>query len=301
MKVDQFIKTMVVALDEDPGNSDGYWAQAYIDKALELKILQANDFDDYRAMISREDMSKLSVRTLESLEGKKNYTYDAKDNDLLLNEINDRSSISDLEGEAYISQSYELGLITGYPDGSFKPKDGLKRSEACTVIRRVIEASQRKPYQAALSSNWDVRAEKVYEETGIRPFENTTTDLDEGVITQYELKNIQDTYSFASFLSYNTEDDQKDDWNVIVSAAAVKLFGDNNLETQLFELEYIFRNIHDVDETVTNEVITSIRKRITGVSTPTEKWELDNGAFIQIYGSGADSKTIAIDAVGFKF
>lgn len=301
MTVDAFIKTMVVALGNDPGNADGYWAQNYIDEAIEMGILMDGDFSDFAKMITRADMSMLAVRTVVKLEGEKEYVYVPGMNDALYNSITDTADIMNFDDQAFILHSYELGIITGYPNGSFKPNDGLKRSEACTVIRRVIEESQRTPYEEPVASEWDLRAEEVYEETGIRPFENTTTDIDDGVITEYELKNILDTYSFESFLSYNNDDDQRDDWNIIFGKAAVELYGDDNLETQLFEVEYIFRNIHDVDETVTNEVVASLRKRVTGVSTPIEKWELDNGAFIQIYGSNADSKTLSITAIGYKF
>lgn len=145
MTVDQFIKTMVVALGYNPEKGKDYWAQPYIDKAIELGIVKNGDFASYKKSITRGEMAMLTVRVVEMLEGAKNYTYVGSEEAKLRNSISDYNNISG-NHKAYVLKAYEIGTITGYPDGSFKAGASLKRSEACTVVRRVIDASRRDPF-----------------------------------------------------------------------------------------------------------------------------------------------------------
>ncbi|MDF1618844.1 S-layer homology domain-containing protein, partial [Petrocella sp. FN5] len=48
--------------------------------------------------------------------------------------------------KANVLKVYEGGIITGYPDGTFKPEMTLTRAEGVAVIRRIIDKSARKPY-----------------------------------------------------------------------------------------------------------------------------------------------------------
>ena len=43
-----------------------------------------------------------------------------------------------------IVKCYDLGILTGFPDGEFKPNNILTRAEAIAVIRRLIDRSARK-------------------------------------------------------------------------------------------------------------------------------------------------------------
>lgn len=145
MTRDQFIKTMVVALGYNIEKGKDYWAQPFIDKAIELGVIKEGEFSSYNNSMTRGEMAILTVRVVELLEGPKQYTYVDKEADKLRNSISDYNSIKDVEKE-YVLKAYELGTITGYPDGSFKADTSLKRSEACTVIRRVIDAKERDPF-----------------------------------------------------------------------------------------------------------------------------------------------------------
>ncbi len=139
---DQFIKTMVVALGYQYENGEKYWAQPYIDKAIELGIIKIGEFSEYRKAISRGEMAMLAVRAVEALEGVYNYIYVNGEQHKLTDTIADFNSIPE-DKRPYIIKSYEQGLIKGYENNSFKSMDFLKRSEACTVIRRVIDKNQR--------------------------------------------------------------------------------------------------------------------------------------------------------------
>ncbi len=49
---DQFITMVVRAAGQEPGNADDYWAQNYIDTAIELGYLETSDFTDYTEQIT---------------------------------------------------------------------------------------------------------------------------------------------------------------------------------------------------------------------------------------------------------
>lgn len=140
--VDQFIKAMVVALGYNPELGKSYWAQPYIDKAIELGIVKKGEFNTYTYPITRAEMSLICIRVVEKLESEKTYQYDMFINNDLLNSIKDQSQIKEAFKKS-VSNVYELGIIAGYNDGTFKPLNSLKRCEASTVIRRVIDPTQR--------------------------------------------------------------------------------------------------------------------------------------------------------------
>ena len=195
MTVDQFIKTMIAALGYELSNGDEYWAEPYINQAIELEIMSESDFKDYTLEISRAEMAKLAVKTIELLEGEQNYQYDPSKSSLIISSISDKDQLFGFDTEKYVSNSYELGIITGYPDGSFKPENGLKRSEACTVIRRVIDASIREPFVETTISNDELA---VFEEHGYLPF---SSGFDESVISKEILKTEAENFSFDSGLA----------------------------------------------------------------------------------------------------
>ncbi len=135
---DQFITMVVRASGYNLENAPVYWAQNYIDKALELGIIEENDFDNYKSQISREEMSMIVVRVVENLEGEKPFT----DLTQVKQVVNDSEDFT-YKYETYIMKTYKLGIITGYPDHSFKPQGVLTRSEASAVIVRLIDANER--------------------------------------------------------------------------------------------------------------------------------------------------------------
>lgn len=143
IRVDEFIKTMVVALGYNPGNGEKYWASEYITKAIDLNIISSVDFADYTKSLSRAEMAMIAENTLIALEGKKSYLQEA-DVKKAMTDYN--TSVKNSMYEKNIIHVYELGIITGYPDGSFGPTNSLTRAEAVTVIRRVIDFSVRKAF-----------------------------------------------------------------------------------------------------------------------------------------------------------
>ena len=54
---------------------------------------------------------------------------------------------------ANVVRFYDLGILTGYPDGEFKPDKYLTRAEAVAVIRRIVDPSARNTGELPVATN----------------------------------------------------------------------------------------------------------------------------------------------------
>lgn len=135
---DQFITMVVRAAGQEPGNADDYWAQNYIDTAIELGFLETNDFTDYTEQITREEMSMIIMRAVEHLEGQQALN----DLEQVLQVVSDSDDFT-YKYKNYIMQAYKLGIITGYTDDTFRPQGVLSRAEASAVLVRLIDPKER--------------------------------------------------------------------------------------------------------------------------------------------------------------
>ncbi len=295
MQVDQFIKTMVVALGENPGNGSEYWAQTYIDQAIAMGILKENDFDDYTAMITRAEMAMLSVRTLTSLEGEADYDYEAIVGSSLYRGIIDRDDIKDEVVAEFICHAYESGLITGYPDNTYRPNDGLKRSEACTVIQRVIDASKRKPYEP---DEWAVRADEIYDDTGYVVFTGESPNVAGEIVSAELLRSENGKYVFGSFLNYNDTIISDGVWSIFFGIVSAE-HNIENKNQQLYELEYILSELWKVEDQVISEITSKIEQRLEVGSTSEKTWTINDGAVIRFNASVENDRLLTISGLNF--
>lgn len=133
----EFIKMALVAgTGEDVGNAaTGHWASNYYDKAQELGYFTRYDIDkaNLDKQITRAHMALITSAVLGDV---KISSYD---------EI--QKGITDVtyktKYEYDITKAYATGILTGYPDNTFKPEKTLTRAEAATVIYRLVDESRR--------------------------------------------------------------------------------------------------------------------------------------------------------------
>lgn len=150
LTVDQFLKCLVVASGHTVIHSgDGYWAQPYIDEALETGIISQGDFSDYRVGLSREVMAGIVLNAVMQLE----YVKLRYSSEIELS-LTDRSLVNPNHMDD-VTAVFELGIITGYPDGRFAPMATLTRAEAVTIIRRIIDVSARVPFSSEEKIDYD--------------------------------------------------------------------------------------------------------------------------------------------------
>lgn len=113
-----------------PVAKKGYWGQNYIDFAIDNSLIKPNDFKDYNRKITREEMAYIITNAV-------TMTKDVSYEDSLILKIGDYTTIDSKYIEGVLS-AYETGIISGYPDGSFKAKGKATRAETCVVISRFL-------------------------------------------------------------------------------------------------------------------------------------------------------------------
>jgi hypothetical protein len=147
VQVDQYIKMVVKSMGYAPSEETKYWAQNYIDIALEQKLISKDEFPDYKRPITREEATRIIVKaTLLKEDFPYNDPYNSPDN-LVRSKIKDYSDIKDINKQ-FVLQSYEIGLIRG-SGGYFKPAGTLTRAEAATIVIRYLDDVSRVPFTPA--------------------------------------------------------------------------------------------------------------------------------------------------------
>jgi len=116
----------------------GQWHEDYIRRALASGLLKASDYGENLKpdeIIPREEMAGLLVSAKTA--------YLAQHPEVDYQELNPAPVLSDLgtaaeKYRAAIQESTEVGFLRGFPDGTFRPKEGVTRGESATVITRVL-------------------------------------------------------------------------------------------------------------------------------------------------------------------
>ena len=129
---DELIALVLRANGNEQENAEGYWAQNFINKAKSLNLFDNGDFSKYDAPITREMIAKIIIR------GLGNQTY--SNLSAAEKKLNDISSAKEKD---YIVKAVDLGIITGYEDGTFRPDTYATRAEAATMVCRMIDESYR--------------------------------------------------------------------------------------------------------------------------------------------------------------
>lgn len=140
LTVEQFITMVIRASGFDPKAAKGEkWSKPFIEKAVELGYIKTNDFYDYGASITRGEMARIVVTAVTNITGE--YTY--RDAEKIKTFIVDYEKIGNGFKDAVV-KAYDVGVIGGYPDGTFGADSVLTRAEATAVMRRLIDVSARR-------------------------------------------------------------------------------------------------------------------------------------------------------------
>lgn len=114
------------------GSGNENWYDDYVDYAIKYKIIRKNQFSDYNAKITREEMAKIFANILpeEAME-----------------EINDIEEIPDVsEDDEYFEEIiflYRVGILLGDEKGAFNPKNYITRAEVSAMITRIVDVNER--------------------------------------------------------------------------------------------------------------------------------------------------------------
>jgi hypothetical protein len=185
-RIDEFLKCLVLALNYKPAETTSdYWAQGFIDTAKEMNwMAYVNDdreFKNYTVPINREQMGVILYAAIDEIPGvqmnggRVNLMYKLSEYERGIS----FSPYSQIDGSSYfLLHIYAIGLITGYPDGSFGNKNQLTRAEAAAVLARVVDPSRR-----------------IYPDVGFTPPKGKVEV--EGVIFDYEKDLIKEETEYS--------------------------------------------------------------------------------------------------------
>lgn len=141
MRRDEFAKVLSCMLDVQGivpetgdvnptlNDIDSNWAREYILNVCTYIPYSGTSFRP-EDVITREDMVTAIIRAMD---------VDVSTADLLRaqNTFSDYNDITD-SLKPYVAYSLEHDIVTGYTDGSFRPKEGVSRSVACAVLYRAF-------------------------------------------------------------------------------------------------------------------------------------------------------------------
>ncbi|HHX74372.1 MAG TPA: S-layer homology domain-containing protein, partial [Firmicutes bacterium] len=116
------------------GNKGGHWAEPYRDKAAELGWINKADYNNLDMNITRLEIASMVARAC----GETGENLDAfKDN------LTDFATITNTTLRNEAITCYSLGIITGYPDQTFKPNKTATRAEASAMLVRMLYKNER--------------------------------------------------------------------------------------------------------------------------------------------------------------
>ena len=147
IKINEFIAMVVKSMGYEIIRLDGEdWVTPYIRKAKEIGMLN-NDQFLYNSLsltsyLTREEMIRIAMDSIAISEG---LPYTDVTNQYVKYSISDSDRIhSDILSK--VIDAFKLGIISGYPDGTLKPKNNVTRAEAASILVRIIDPNARKPY-----------------------------------------------------------------------------------------------------------------------------------------------------------
>ncbi|MCD4712735.1 MAG: S-layer homology domain-containing protein [Clostridiales bacterium] len=142
VKINEFILLTIKSLGYHFESMSADWAKPYIDKAIELGIIENKEFPQYTADITREQMASIVVNALSLNEIRPSNAMDL----YVRYDMKDYHLVDDYYKQNVID-SYKYGIVKGYPDGTFNPSGLAKRSEASRVLVTMLKAEERLPYE----------------------------------------------------------------------------------------------------------------------------------------------------------
>ena len=107
-------------------NVPSEWATEFVTNVQEQDILNESFFNNYQNAITRKDFAYLGVRLYEEYTGES---------------ANAGESTFDDTTDEWILKAKNIGVVGGYPDGTYKPNNNITREELAVLFVNVFKAS----------------------------------------------------------------------------------------------------------------------------------------------------------------
>lgn len=130
-----------VQLNEKFFDIQDHWAEAYIELAYKLGLIKGYTDGSFKpnVEISRAEAVTIMVLSNKDIQGE-------MENNLVFIDISE-----DYWAYSYISKAKASGLVSGYPNNTFKPNAQITRGESMVITDRYIDYISEKAYLSALS------------------------------------------------------------------------------------------------------------------------------------------------------
>lgn len=128
------VSTWTYAETEEPSS----WAVEFINEVSEQNILEKDFFKNYSSNITRQEFAYLGVKLYEHYTKKEATTGDA--------------SFTDTQDQ-WALKAKNVGIVGGYPDGTFKPDKLISRQELAVLFVNTLKAAKA-DYQPATSTSF---------------------------------------------------------------------------------------------------------------------------------------------------
>lgn len=150
VKADEFIKLVLAATGFNTESGKGYWAEPYINEAMERELIYDDEFESYTRPITRGEAARIMVRALD-WEG-----MIIPNSDSIIREITDYYDTLN-EYKEYVLIAYSNNLMKGYEDNTFRYTKPITRGESAVVITRILKV---KPLEGDTAP--DIDTDSVY-------------------------------------------------------------------------------------------------------------------------------------------
>ena len=118
---------------ETPAKTGDHWASGYLTLAISGNLIGLGEITDLDARISRQIVAKVAANALGLQQSEKESVF------------TDTAS-------GYVMALNELGIIGGYPDGTFRPANNLTRAELSAIVLRIMNVRDGQPGTGAPSN-----------------------------------------------------------------------------------------------------------------------------------------------------
>lgn len=267
------------------------WAEPAYNRLKQKQIIPLILRDaDLRQEITRKEFTHLLMTYMVANNGYDLETYDAK--------------IKDVEDDKYIKSAYALGIVSGFPDTSFKPFLKIKRSEAAvmmynaeSLIRKVPDGSVAKFKDRKFIQTWAKKAVGAMTSLGVMsgykdgnfiPSRNISRQetiamidkLSEG--KQSKLQDVYEIEKTDKFLS-------KNDYDYILNNIPTKKFDKNSVK------QYVFDTDSEKRLDLYNKFILNEGSEDRVLSSPNLIFDYDKSSYILGLEKNTDIKTKKVE------
>ena len=126
----EYLTVIVKSLGFTEETAGADWAQPYINKAVELGLIDAGEYNDYSAPVTRSQAAKIAANAL-----KDNVVADENS---VKAKIYDYAEIEE-QYKPYVVLAYDKKIVNGNHDNCFEPNRYITRAEAGVVAVRLID------------------------------------------------------------------------------------------------------------------------------------------------------------------